>query len=413
MGYTLIDGRQVRDTTVPMSKLLTDANLDFGGHKITNLGSPNEAGDVVNKGYVDSVAQGLDVKGSCKAATTANINLAAGPLVVDTDVTVVAGNRILVKSQDDKKQNGIYIVGTVGPYDSGTWVRATDADNTPGAEVSSGMFTFVEDGHTLADKGFVLTSPDTTTINSIPCVNLGTDNIIFSQFSGAGQITAGAGLSEAGDIINVNIDNSTIGINLDDELYVKANGITATEINASAVGAGLGGGGGTAIYNTDTGSAAVTGHNLAYDHTKIHDAATAGTGIGVSGQQISNTDTGSAAVTGHNLAYDHTKIHDAATAGTGISVSGQQISVNAATILAVANYIVRDAPTGNYNHINKDYVLANVPVAGTEMVFLNGILQNVGGSNDYTIVPATKTITMIDAPKSGDLILVTYLKVAA
>jgi len=374
MGYTLIDGRQVRDTTVPMSKLLTDANLDFGGHKITNLGSPNEAGDVVNKGYVDSVAQGLDVKGSCKAATTANINLAAGPLVVDTDVTVVAGNRILVKSQDDKKQNGIYIVGTVGPYDSGTWVRATDADNTPGAEVSSGMFTFVEDGHTLADKGFVLTSPDTTTINSIPCVNLGTDNIIFSQFSGAGQITAGAGLSEAGDIINVNIDNSTIGINLDDELYVKANGITATEINASAVGAGLGGGGGTAIYNTDTGSAAVTGHNLAYDHTKIHDAATA---------------------------------------GTGISVSGQQISVNAATILAVANYIVRDAPTGNYNHINKDYVLANVPVAGTEMVFLNGILQNVGGSNDYTIVPATKTITMIDAPKSGDLILVTYLKVAA
>lgn len=76
--------------------------------------------------------------------------------------------------------------------------------------------------------------------------------------------------------------------------------------------------------------------------------------------------------------------------------------------LSVSNYVVREAPSGSVNGTNTSFTLASTPVAGTEQVYLNGILQEPGESNDYTI--SGSTITYASAPASGDRIRVTYLK---
>jgi hypothetical protein len=76
--------------------------------------------------------------------------------------------------------------------------------------------------------------------------------------------------------------------------------------------------------------------------------------------------------------------------------------------LVSANFVTRETPTGLINGSNTAFSLANTPVAGTEMVFLNGILQEVGGGNDYTISGAS--ITMIVAPLTGEKLVVTYRK---
>lgn len=165
--------------------------VDVSSAKITNVGTPTSSTDAATKGYVDSTAQGLDVKESVRAATTGNISLDNTTTTID-GVSLANGNRVLVKDQSTASENGIYIVST-----SGSWSRAADADNTPGSEVTSGMFTFVEEGTVNADSGWVLTTNDPIT--------LGSTNLSFSQFSGAGQITAGDGLSKSGNTLSVNV----------------------------------------------------------------------------------------------------------------------------------------------------------------------------------------------------------------
>lgn len=146
---------------------------------------------------VDAARSGLDVKMSVRAATTANITL-SGTQTVD-GVALIAGDRVLVKDQSTASQNGIYVVA------SGAWSRSTDADTD--AEVHAGMFTFVEQGTVNADSGWVLTTDN-------PIV-VGTTTLTFAQFSGAGQITAGNGLTKTGNTLNVGAGTG-ITVNADD-----------------------------------------------------------------------------------------------------------------------------------------------------------------------------------------------------
>ena len=138
------------------------------------------------KAYVDARVQGLDIKQSVRVATTENITL-SNTQTIDT-VSVVAGDRVLVKDQSTGSENGIYLC-----VDGGSWTRATDFDND--SEVTSGAFTFVEEGNTNANNGFVLTTTGTITV--------GTTALTFSQFSGAGSITVSAPISKNGNELSI------------------------------------------------------------------------------------------------------------------------------------------------------------------------------------------------------------------
>jgi hypothetical protein len=157
----------------------TDLSTTAGTH--TTLVSALAA-----KTYIDNTRSGLEVKDSVVVATTANITL-SGTQTID-GIAVTAGQRVLVKDQTTASQNGIYVVS------ASAWSRSTDADTAD--ELNSGCFFFVEKGTANADNGFVM-SQDTT-------INFGTTAITFSQFSGAGQITAGSGLAKSGDTLLVN-----------------------------------------------------------------------------------------------------------------------------------------------------------------------------------------------------------------
>jgi hypothetical protein len=182
--------------------------IAMGSSKITGLGTPTADGDAATKAYVDSVAQGLDVKGSCRAATTANITL-SGTQTVD-GVALIAGDRVLVKDQSTAANNGIYVVA------SGSWSRSADADTW--AELV-GAFTFVEEGTTNDNSGWVCTSPAGGT--------LGSTAVTFEQFSGAGQITAGAGMVKVGNTLNVQSASSSRIVVGADEIDLANTGVSA------------------------------------------------------------------------------------------------------------------------------------------------------------------------------------------
>jgi hypothetical protein len=203
--------------------------------------------------YADNVANGLDVKDSVRLASTTNVVLASAVENGDTldGVALVTGNRILLKNQTTATENGIYVVAA-----SGAPSRAADADQ---GDLSGGSFFFVEEGTANADNGFVCTNNGTPT--------LGTHDVVFAQFSGAGSIDAGSGLSKTGNQIDLNVDDSTVEIN-NDILRTKDLGVTTAKIAAAAVteakiatsvaGVGLSGGGGTALgVDLDELSAAV------------------------------------------------------------------------------------------------------------------------------------------------------------
>ena len=195
--------------------------IDMGGNKVTNIGTPTQSTDATTKAYVDSVKQALDIKDSVRVGSQSNLSTtynngssgvgatltadANGAISVDS-VSLTSGDRVLVKAQTDASENGIYSVTTVGDVSNPfVLTRTTDADSA--AEVTGGMFTFVEEGSD-ADAGFVLS-------NITGSATIGTDNLTYTQFSGAGSVTAGSGLAKSGNTLSVNVDDASIEINSD------------------------------------------------------------------------------------------------------------------------------------------------------------------------------------------------------
>ena len=166
------------------------SDVSLNSQKITNLATPSASTDGANKAYVDSVSQGLDVKDSVKVATTANITL-SGTQTID-GVAVSADERVLVKDQSTQTQNGLYLCK------AGAWQRTTDLASGANA---AGMFTFVEQGTVNAESGFVCTSDSGSAV-------VATNNLVYSQFSGAGQITAGNGLEKSGNTLSADLKSN-------------------------------------------------------------------------------------------------------------------------------------------------------------------------------------------------------------
>ena len=187
-------------SSIPLSGFgAAAADVAMGGFKLTNVADPTNPQDAATKAYVDATALGLDIKASVRLATAAALPTstysaqvitasANGSLTVD-GIAVASADRILVKNQGTASQNGIYTVTAVGDAYS-PWVLTRATDFNTSAEASPGSFTFVEEGNTLADSGWVMSS-------NAP-ITLDTSSINWTQFSGAGSYLAGNGLVLSG-----------------------------------------------------------------------------------------------------------------------------------------------------------------------------------------------------------------------
>ena len=213
--------------------------VSANSQKITGLADPTADADAANKGYVDGVAQGLDVKDSVKATTTANGTLSsafANGQTID-GVSLSTNDRILLKNQNTATENGIYTVNASG--------APTRADDLATGADAAGAFVFVEQGTVNAENGFVCTSNKGSAV-------VGTNNLTFAQFSGAGQITAGNGLEKSGNTLAVDlkpggglqIESGEIAVILNDSsisgtLEISNGGTGATTASAARTALGV------------------------------------------------------------------------------------------------------------------------------------------------------------------------------
>lgn len=207
---------QVRTSTLNQMTAPT-ADLSINTHKLTNVLNGTSPQDAVTLTQLQAVQQGIDAKQEARAASIATVTvtynatggtsargqITAAPNTLD-GVSLAANDRILLKDQTAGAQNGIWVVSTLGTGANGVWDRATDWDAD--ADVSSGAFTFVMEGTVNADSGWVL-----TTNNPIIVGGASGTALVFAQFSGAGQIIAGAALSKTGNQLDV---NAGLGISL-------------------------------------------------------------------------------------------------------------------------------------------------------------------------------------------------------
>lgn len=511
MSLTKIRGNtQIMDLSIGNAQIATNAGIELskiqdglllvkadGSVNFTapQVGvSPVLPSHLTTKEYVDSVATGLDVKVSVRAVSTSDIIL-SGAQTVD-GVSLVAGDRVLVMGQTDSTLNGIYVVS------AGAWARSDDADNSPAGEVTSGMFTFVEEGTTYAGAGFILTTAN-------PIV-LGTTGLQFAQFSSAGVVVGGAGLVKTGNVLDVVSANGGIVVNANDIALTLADGtleitgsglklaslaegkvlignasgvataqdlsgaITIDAAGVTALGAGVVlnsniavgtigldklvtgtagqmivlNGAGVPSYVTVSGDvsvstagvftivddavvtskiadAAVTTvkiNDLAVTTAKINDlAVTTGkladlavTTAKIDDLAVTTGKLADAAVTlGKLVALDPAKLVIGTASGNAqVAISGDVTiseagvaTVNAATVVKVADIVTREVPTALSA---TEVQLANTPKPGTEHVFVNGLLMDVGAGNDYTI--SGSTITFAFSLNAGDKVRVSYYK---
>jgi hypothetical protein len=193
-----------------------DAKLNLSGGTLTGAltlsGAPTSDLHAATKLYVDGLAAGINFHPAVKAATSTNISTtyangtngygatltadANGAMGTVDGQAMSVGDRILVKSQTDAKQNGIYVVTSLGGASS-KWVitRAADDDNNPNGEMAAGDFCFVTAGTVAGGSGYILSGTGTLAI--------GTDNITYVQFNTAQAVVAGTNITKSGSTISV------------------------------------------------------------------------------------------------------------------------------------------------------------------------------------------------------------------
>lgn len=331
-----------------MWQMLTDATSDATVSKLVKrdsngnakVATPTDSNHIATKGYVDAARQGLDVKQSVRVATTDPINLASDLNAGDTidGVTLVAGDRVLVKNQSTALENGIYVATT-----SGAASRSSDANGTADTgELKPGTFTFVEEGSANSDKGFIVSTNGTITIDSTA--------IAWTQFSGAGSFTSGDGLSKDGNTINVNVTADRTAITAD------AIDIASTYVGQSSI---------TTLGTITTGVWNGTDVAVADGGTGASDAAGARTNLGI------KTSAGTATTSASTLAR---------VAKQGCAASSAGVSTTTVTHL----FNTSDVLVQVYEVSTGATVIGDVTRATADTVSV--VLYGTISANDYTIV---------------------------
>ena len=222
--------------------VLRDGSANTAINQITLGADPTSAMQAVTKQYADNISAGIHAHEAVKAATTSNLSAtytagtsdASGGLGIGAILTASANgaisidsysasanDRILVKNQTTQTQNGVYKVTTVG--DAGTpWVltRAEDANNSPAGELNQGDFVFVLNGTVNTNMGFVMTAVGTST-NPTGAIKIGTDNVTYTQFTGAAAITATAPLQKSGNTLSIDAASGSNAGSMSSAHYTK------------------------------------------------------------------------------------------------------------------------------------------------------------------------------------------------
>ena len=279
--------------------------VDVASARITSVATPTQPTDAANKAYVDNSAAGLNVKNPVQAATTTALtvlysngtsgvgatltnNGTQAALVIDGQ-TLEVGDRVLIKDQADAKQNGIYTVTNIGSG-STNWVmtRATDFDgNSNGGKVTANAFTFVEEG-SLANNGYTLQ----IAVDDVVQLVVGTDPLVWVQFSGAGEITAGTGMTKNGNTLDVIGTTNRILANAD-SIDISPNYVGQTSITTLGT-IGTGTWQGTVVGATYGGTGV---NNGSYTITLGGNVSTAGAFTTSGAYGITLTATGTTSVT--------------------------------------------------------------------------------------------------------------------
>jgi hypothetical protein len=181
-------------TKIDLTRQATNSgSVSFNSQKLVNVLDPTSAQDGATKNYVDSIAAGLSWKAAVRAGTTTAGTLAssfANASVID-GVTLVTGDRILIKNQAAGAENGIYVVQA-----SGTPLRSSDANSS--TNLVDNTAVFIEEGTTQADSAWTLTNNGTITP--------GTTALVFAQFAGTG----GTGTVTSVSVVSTNGFSGTV-----------------------------------------------------------------------------------------------------------------------------------------------------------------------------------------------------------
>jgi hypothetical protein len=230
----LLDGKQLSNGSVSLDKLkghsglvtfTASATMSFATGSVLRQadGNISVGTDVVNKNYVDSVAQGLNVKEAVFViSNTQSLALSGTSDIIDGQ-SLQVGQRVLINAQSASASNGIWQV------ESGAWTRTLDADGTPQNEVAQGDFVFVQSGNLYSTTGWVLSNTDASNINDI---DVDVESQKWTQFSNAGVITAGAGLLQTGNTLDV-VVGTGLQIGLSNQVEIADTTVVANSYGGS------------------------------------------------------------------------------------------------------------------------------------------------------------------------------------
>ena len=395
-----------------------DGNVNMNTHSITNLANPVNDQDAATKYYVDSTAQGLDPKASVNVSTTVPLGTysynngtsgvgatitgsSIGVLTIDT-IAVKLNNRVLVKNEPSagafNAYNGIYLCTTEGTA-SAAYVLTRSTDFNQASEMYS-AYTFTEEGYVNADTGWVCTN------NSSTPIIIGTTPIVFTQFSGAGTYTAGAGLTLTGTEFSVNTAQPGItSVGTLTSLNVTGNANVGNIGATSGIFTNVTGTLTTNAQPNVTSVGTLTSLNVTGNANVGNIGATAGVFTSVTGTLTTNAQpnvTSVGTLTSLNVTGNANVGNIGATAGVFTSVTGT-LTTNAQPNITSTGTLVSLTVTGNVaagNILTDNLLYANgspwdmqQPQGSNTSVQFNDD-SSFGGSANFTFNKSTNVLTV-------------------